>query len=449
MLVKKYILLSLPIYIIIIAQSFLMVAPMLTLAGLICYIFIAVFYGDLDGSEIPFIIFPFSQVIRANNETSLLLTLTPEITAIIGIILFLFTNKIYIQKIHRSIIFGIAYMFLVVAIIMYHAHSTPVQLMADLRRFVFPISFIIFIILISKNHNILRKSFVLLIISFSTLSLLALLNYYLTIFNSNLLSLSPYIDYNYETSSFSDGRTLFGQYLPRMSLLLPGMIGSVAGVYVALSIYAYLTIRHKVKYVAIGFMTAAAFMTLSVTPVIIVSIFFAINLLIRKDRLSTAIYVMIYMLLITGIMILYVESSWMFRYAISHVTNSMINIYNDISLSFIFGYGPSGRIEGVGINSNQMGSIDIGLFRVLYDFGIIAFIFIIGLIFNCIKSLKIKDLKLNQNVAYLIVVISCIIGIHGPVAITSPVFLVFSLVLAALIYDKKRKTVGIEERIQK
>ena len=235
----------------------------------------------------PFVIFPFSSLLRAGDANNYLVALLPEFMAILFIASYVFHSG----GTHYHSYFSLSLIIFAFASTFVHlAHTGEFYFFFIIvRTFFFPVLFLITAVNFFQLKNyLLADIFGKCIISFSIICAIVLLNIsqILTV-NPSTPFLYPFVRYEYflETGNADLllSRTLLGFSLPRIRTFLGGANGSSAAVLMAFGLICLKRIlTHNFLYncflTALFFITAVATLSTSIIiPIVLFYIIFAVR----------------------------------------------------------------------------------------------------------------------------------------------------------------------------
>lgn len=386
----------------------------------------------------PFIIYPFMFVIRAQGPEYLFVKLIPDIFTIVAIILHIAKNGISTR--HYQIFLILAFHSLMTLLIcIFHLNDSN-YLFVLVRQFTLPIVFlIIFINAAEKNIYLPLAALKLSIISFSIIGIIALLNITKIVqVEPSIEALYPFLNFSPESSNGDQiiGRKLTDSLiLPRLNLLTGGALGSSAAIFCALGFVCiyFLKVYKKFMYFFLSiFLLISGLLTLSTS--ILISIICSIFVFAPK---KTRIFIIMLSFPFFGFLL---SKSEIFigETPLGYLANSSIvgflKFISELSITqILFGVGPRIVSEGYLFVPNLF-IIDVGLFRVFVETGILNFLlFLIFILivfwrgFVCLVSSSSVYVK-----PYFYIFLVFILLVHANVAMLPPFFPLFTVAVAGI-----------------
>ena len=389
----------------------------------------------------PFIIYPFMFLLK-HSESNIFISILPDVFCVLAVFFYFITSLYYRHTSNRFFKFTLIIFihgFLTVLISSIHVNDLSF-LPVILRQFFLPLIFLIVIVRFSILDNLFPiKALIVSLISFFIVSCFAIMNITQFIsFNSTVPELFPLliVDDIILTRSF-----FFSDLeLPRMNLLLGGALGSSGAILMCLSIISFKIFSSKlIKYVFSIVFFVCALASGSNSVIIPIIIFLFLYFQAYKSFLSKYFFIIILLYFVTILFnsALFTDDSLLDYFTDSIVAVSLKYFNNLDYFSFLFGVGP--RITSSGFEFLPQGDfvIDVGIFRVFIETGLLNFIiFLIPILFviiNGYKNLK----KINNNIILLFLVLfyTTIFMVHANFSILPPFYPLFSLSVAGLLIN--------------
>jgi hypothetical protein len=376
---------------------------------------------------LPFIVYPFTNIAKLNHPDSLAIALLPEIILAISFIYsFIKLQYVFISKNKVIEILLIIITILILNSIAFqyiYLEYSEIEILASFRKFIIPLIFILYIYIQSNNKEFYLRLIYFFTISLSIVSFLAIINYLYNFNSSGIDALNPTLLYMKDGNQGQ--RMFFGFEMKRMQVFTGGMIGSASGIYAALGIY---TIENNKLFKKFGYILGvvllmAAILTLSYTPYLILALYILLKCIKYK----------FIGLILTLIIILFLYSYTNMNFIPSYMMNTFSNLnLGDAKkygiLAVILGFSPwIGSQLTAGQIYSVLGTIDIGFFRLFFDFGAVVLLFF-SIFIGCIVLKILTNFKYSK-VSLYIIFIALIIGIHGVVILSIPFFLIFAAML--------------------
>jgi hypothetical protein len=396
-----------------------------------------------------FLFFPLIFILKGPDSSNLLLISFPEVLALISIVYSFFFKHKLAKPFNKTKTFYLLVFHIILTFLISFFHILDFSyLFIIFRQYTLPLLFLLSIISYSQfDEKFIYQSLFITILSFAFVALMAIMNLLNLInFVSDLPELQPVLTILSDSNSLTPERdSIFMISIPRLNLLTGGALGSSAAVFILLALLIMFNknIFHinSFKYTLIFIFVISALMTSSVsiiTPLLVLFILF----FLFKFKIVYKTLLIIIIILISIIALNYYNFN-PFVYFIDVFLVGYIGFFKSISLfDFIFGVGP--RITTVGfnyINENKF-LIDIGIFRVFVESGIINFlIFIMFLSSFFIKSLKILNNNFSKNsLIYILIFFTFCLLVHANFSLLPPFYPLFGLSIVGILinYNKIR-----------
>ena len=400
---------------------------------------------------LPFCIYPFLFLIKNEANQNLIIAMLPELIIIFSSIIFILYKKIITSNITLFSLI-ILHSLITILIGFFHMHdfsSLPILF----RQFFIPLFFMIIFIYASEKNNTLPKEAIRIsILSFGIITILALLNYYDVIYL-----------YKYMTPAGSYvGRPFFGctndiiapfihcvtigeysNQMVRMELFLGGSIGSAGSILMVLALVTIILNNKSykfLKYFSLTFITCSV-LSMSISIIIPIFFFIIVKIVTKKNYLILIPFSFIIMLLITT-KISFFGTLSPFEYFNVTIFSGISNYFSEINiLNLLFGSGPV-------ITSNRFvflpdrSLLDIGIFRIFSETGILNFILFFSILVHLFK--KLLWLQIHHysyySVSLFVIFCSLLTMIHGNMVIFPPFYPIFIAVTAGILTEHKLKT---------
>ena len=390
--------------------------------------------------RLTFLLYPFMFLIKIPDHTNVFLITLPDIVSLLSISFYLASNvtKDPVLK-HRNLTTCLVILIVLnISIPLLHVLSIEVAPVI-FRQYIIPIIFaLVFLQASEKVESLVSKALTVSILSFSIVAAVSILNY-LGIFTIPPVfeDVFPYVNYLRSL----EGATMLGRSLAggdmalRLNPMLGGALGSSAAILMTLSIIALLKFRHGVHrgllFVPAIFLGVAAILTISSSILFPIIIGIMLYTYIRLGKLILlpafiVVFVIINTIEFTNISVF----DYFYNSFIMNISNALDG--NTIT-SFLFGNGPKFSTTLYSYPSREY-SVDIGIFRVLLESGILNFTVFITLIYLMIKQYFKNDtrLLLMQKFPFIFLFLVMVSTIHTNLLFTAPFYPLFGLCIAGL-----------------
>ena len=412
------------------------------------YLLIAIFIGTLFVCTsidkeffiyAPFVIYPFSYLLRAGDGQNIIVALLPDLISFLYFGIYIFYSKLYL---HASRLILSLLFFSILVTLLHIANTTNlIFIIIILREYFFPVIFLIVTINFYRLYPSSMKSiFNYCIISYAFVCGIVFLNLFgILIVNPSTPFLYPYVRYEYflETGDFKqlNSRVIFGFPLPRLNTYLGGALGSSGAILMAfglISLYRA-SITRSLYYILLAFLfICISLATLSTSILIPFLIFYFVFFL--KNRINLLLLplvsVLLYILLSTSIY----NFGSPYEYFVNSSLNELLEGLNNMSFfNVIFGYGPYLASDFAKFQPKEV-LIDVGFFKVLFESGLPIFLLyilpVIYVIYNCFYRYIFKNFSINKEILFFSLVM--LFMFHGNVAMNIPFYPLFSILIANL-----------------
>lgn len=402
----------------------------------------------------PFLFYPLMFIIKAPDQSNLLLISMPEIFTLMAIIFLYIKNRSINLNFRISILYYliIIHIFLSFIIPFFHVFNISFILLI-FRQYTLPLLFLITIVLHASNDNIfIKRALLITIISFSFVAFLAILNLFNIInFHSELPELQPILTIQKDTNAIQIEReSIFLVTIPRLNLLTGGALGSSAAIFILLSIIIFFIDKIIIRNYILRFfvfltLTLSAFLTASSSITIPLLVLFFLHYFYKYKFVNKVF------LLIIGFILLFVSlfvfSFNPFLYFQDSILKSLIGYFENLNFQdFLFGIGPRITTSGFNfINENKFFIIDVGMLRVFVESGIFNFLIFSSIIFRILKR-GISNLKSNfsiDNLKYFLIFTTMCLLVHANFSLLPPFYPLFTIGVSGIIINYKNTKTNI------
>lgn len=426
-------------------------SPSISIVALLVLLIIYAFNGHNNLLLLTCLLYPFLFLIRIPDNSNIILLAFPDIVAISAVMMSIITSarKSSDLKLDKLSFYLSVYAFL--NLLNPSMHTLSIETLPFIfRQYVLPVIFtIIFINASYKDETLPQRALSASIYSFTLVSLMAMLNYL------DILPIPPLFVEIYPTSSYmldiesgvAHGRSIAGgDIIPRINYFLGGALGSAASILACLAIINIFNFEHGVKKslaIICGVsLIISTLLSLSYTPLFPVSFLIIYIAYRRRSRIYfLPIALLIILLLITKIDLAgmsayqYIENSY-----IGYVFDALIS--NSL-LTFFMGYGPRLATSSIDYFAGEY-AVDVGIFRILFEQGIInfaVFILIIYKIYNKYLTAD-KDSFLDNKFPFILIISTMLISAHTNMTITPPFYPLFALCVAGVVCKTKKRVIA-------
>ncbi len=435
-------LISFLIYICLINLSFNPISSLVGLSFLIFVIFFSIILSYIHQYLLPFYIYPFMFLIQNQDPENIIIKLLPELSILIASAFFLLKRKIYL---YEKNLFFFLILFSVLICFASYLHILQVFFIpALIRQYILPVIFLIIFINASLNKNDLPfEALKICIYSFSIISVIALLNQYELI---EKVVVNESLRHRYSVICLNDFTAILlmcteNNNIARLDPLVSGSVGSAAAILLMLGIVSiYLSDKNNnfLKYFSLP-LFGASILTLSVS-ILFPIIYFCLIILLKYKKYFKILlvpFIFISFLFLTNVSLHGQESGY--KYFESSILTALYNHFKNIELvNVFFGSGPI-------IDSNKFKYfpenfiIDVGIFRVLLENGLLIFVFFAAILFYFLKKnyLLVINLPSNYNRSLLFILLVLSSMVHSNWLITPPFMVVFAMVISGILVQYK------------
>ncbi len=326
-----------------------------------------------------------------------------------------------------------------------------------LRTYVLPLLYLLVLVLVSKNNSrIPLNGFRFFVIGLFIVQCIAIFQYYdfIKIPSDNAI-LAKYVtgmegDFDSKTYITIPKRDLIGLLLPRLNMLIGGSVGSSASIVFALGLLSLFSIRaqdhfNNVFKIIISFVFLfAAVLTISTSILISILIFsFFYLMYLNKNLYKIFIYYIIPLFLIISTSTL-ISINGDLR-IIDYIELIYFNYDNSLlDLDWILGKGPILFSSGFKLRPENF-NIDVGIFRVIQESGIINMLILITFIYKVITK-SIYDIKFNKSkliIIFSVLFVIPLLSVHTNFIIYPPFNILFAICTAWLLSKDRKKDIQI------
>lgn len=392
---------------------------------------------------LPFLLYPFMFLIRIPDHQNTILAIIPDIAAMLAILGFFIRQG-------RRIRFNLMSMLLLVyailnfinpAVHIFDAGALPYIF----RQYVLPIIFtIVFLNASQKDGSLPQRALLLSIFSFSLVSVITLLNYL------DIISIPPLFEEIYPYSSYildietgiTHGRSIVGsEIIPRINLFIGGALGSAAAILVSLAIISLFNFVSRIgrglAIVCGVLLMTAAFLSLSYT--ILLPVIFSIAVFTYK-RINI-IYGLPIAFALTFYLINSIDLAGMsaYQYLNEYIISSLYKLLTSNSImAFLVGNGPKLTTSAY-VYVTGSSAVDVGIFRILFEQGIVNFTFFIAIIIIVLKQFfwAVNNGFLIDKFPFILIFCTMLFSIHTNMTITPPFYPLFVLSMAGILLKGK------------
>ena len=391
---------------------------------------------------LPFYFYPFLFILKSRDPNNLILSSLPEISVFISFFYIFLDQKILkYEKYLFLLLFSIAFFLVLVSFLhILDIYFIPVLI----RQYALPIIFLIIFISASLRKNELpMEAFKICIISYGTVSIIALLNYF------EVIEVIKYKQYRVSILCLNDTAALllrcFNGEMPRSLPLLGGYIGTSANMLWMLGITAILIFNNNyhLKFFSnplfiLGFYSSSFSVIIPVTYSLAVITLSKYKKYYKQILISLII---IFILFLTNFGFFGEET--VFEYFKLTILSGILDHFENIKIiNFLFGSGPVISSEKFGFFPEKF-IIDVGILRVLTEVGFFNFFLFLLVLFYFLKKILWLEVNYpsNYNKSLLIMFLTLISAVHGNMAITSPFYPLFVMVVSSIVVQYRLKKI--------
>jgi hypothetical protein len=441
--IRRQLIIGPAIYLGLLSLIFLEVSYLFGL-GIICISFLGL--AKQSAKKIillPFYLFPFIFLIRAQSPDNLILSILPDLTVVLAIVYNLFFFKLNKKD---STLFGLIILLSVLTFFINLIHVGEFRYFAIIfRQYVLPLAFLMVFINSTKIHSDLpEEALFISILSFSLVATLSLMNITGIIFiPRSMEALYPFLNYVENTDNIKQISRSIGDFsFPRLNIFTGGALGSSAALFFILGLIAFFKLESKRSWVpkilAIPLLLASL-ACLSVSILTAVVGFVIAFYFLRKAsmfNLSGGILGMV------GVVYLLINGSIMgispAEYFIESSLSEFIKFVSKLNfLELMFGVGP--RLTSTGfefIPENFI--IDVGVFRVFVESGAIVFlVFIAILLIVLYRGFSVSYYYDEPSVRPYVAIFLVFIGlVHANMTALPPFYPLFCAACSGMLYPR-------------
>jgi hypothetical protein len=326
-----------------------------------------------------------------------------------------------------------------------------------IRTYILPLLYLLVLVLVSKNNSrIPLNGLQFFVISLFIVQCISIFQYYdfikLPSENAVLAKhVARFIEggFNLNSQTTVPEREVMGLFIPRLNMLIGGSVGSSASIVFALGLLSLFSISSKnyfnnvIKIIFSIVFLFAALLTISTSILISILIFSFFYLKYRNLSYYTILIVFI-----VPIFFIISTSALISIDGDLRLLDYIISIYfgktNFIDIGWILGKGPILFSSGFELRpENYM--IDVGIFRVMQESGIINMLILLAFIYKVI-SITIYDFKLNKSkliILFSVLFILTLSSVHTNFMIYPPFNILFAICTAWLLSKDKKKSIQI------
>jgi hypothetical protein len=389
---------------------------------------------------LPFYFYPFLFILKSREPNNLILSLLPEISVFISFFYIFLNQKILKYEKHLFfLLFLIAFFLVLVSFL----HIQDIYFLpALIRQYALPLIFLIIFINASLRKNELpMEAFKICIISYVTVSIVALLNYF------EMIDVIKYKYYRISILCLNDTAALLlrclNDQMPRSLPLLGGSIGTSASILWMLGITVILIFNNNfhLKYFSIP-LFILGFFSSSFSVIIPIAYSLAVITLSKYKKYYKQILIsliIIFILFLTNFGFFGEET--VFKYFKLTILSGILDHFENIKIiNFLFGSGPVISSEKFEFFPEKF-IIDVGILRVLTEAGFFNFFLFILVLFYFLKKILWLEVNYpsNYNKSLLIMFLTLISAVHGNMVITSPFYPLFVMVVSSIVVQYRLK----------
>ena len=391
----------------------------------------------------PFLFFPLMFILKGPDPSNIPLISFPEVLALIAIVYSYFYKFKLNKPFYNSKIFYLIFFHIILTFLISFFHVLDVSyLFIIFRQYTLPLLFLLSFISYSQyDDKLIKQSLLVTIISVSFVALFAILNL-LNIINfiSELPELQPVLLINNDPGSTGIERnSIFMIAMPRLNLLSGGALGSSAAVFILLALLILIdkniSYTKILKFVTIFIFFTSALMTSSVSIITPFFVLFILYFLYKYKTVYKTFLILMFILISIAAYTFYEFNP--FAYFINVFLVGYIGFFESLTfIDILFGVGP--RITTVGfnyLNENKTFLIDVGIFRVFVETGIINFLIFFTFLISILKK-SITILKNRFSIyssKYIIIFITFCLLVHANFSILPPFYPLFAISVAGIL----------------
>jgi len=383
---------------------------------------------------LPFYLFPFMFLIRAQSPDNIILSVLPDLSVIIAIVVHFTTSKIRRSNLG---LFGLICLLssIIFTINVYHVGELSYSALI-VRQYVFPLVFL-FVVVNStlKNPGLHEEALFISLVSFSLVATLTLLNISGIIFiPRSMEALFPFLNFIEDTDNIEQiSRSIGGISFPRLNLFTGGALGSSAAIFFILGLVALFNLQRKSFWVA---------KILSIPLLVAAAASLSTSLIIALMGYSIAFYFtvkgnfggkLVGSIGIIGIGFLLTSISIMGLSPIDYFMETSAGgiVKHSFTLDFwevMFGVGPRLTSAGFEFIPDKF-IIDAGIFRVFVESGIIACILFLMLLIKIFNRGFRASYYRNVSAVrpYLAIFVVFILLVHANMTALPPFYPLFCI----------------------
>lgn len=396
---------------------------------------------------LPFYLFPFMFLIRAQSPDNQILTILPDLFVVLSIALNVATLKI--RKKNMTLLGLIALLSILISSInLYHVGELS-YLPLIIRQYALPLLFLLVVINSSlKNPGLYKEALFISVVSFSLVAILSLLNIAGNIFiPRSLPALYPFLNFTENVDNIEQvSRTVGSFSLPRLNLFTGGALGSSGALFFILGLVAFFNLQSKpfwvTKILSIPLLLAAVVTVSTSLLIALMGYFIAFYFTVKTNfggKLAGSIGVI-------GVIFLLTSTSVMGISPVDYFMDTALVglVKHTFTLDFwevMFGVGPRLTSAGFEFIPDKF-IIDVGIFRVFVESGIIAFIlFLMLLIKIFVLGFRASyDGNVSAVRPYLAIFVVFILLVHANMTALPPFYPLFCIACLGICQSLVRKS---------
>lgn len=403
----------------------------------------------------PLMLFPFQFIVKSIDDSNLVLAIIPDLYVLFAITIYVFHRLLWRGKVAVSNslkqIGLILFLYLIVTLVVVNLHVGNFDLfLIIVRTYAVPLGFLLSLIFAAQRYpKLCEQGMFLFAISITIVAAISLGQYFgILVLPSASIFVSPYHSVPLQDGNtiLTSSRIIIDREYVRLNTLLGGSIGSSSAV---LMLFFLLFLRGDIPYFQrnIRFFAAAICLGASVLSLsfsLVAPLFaFLLTLTVVNSRRSTSWGVAVILVLVGAIGYGFVEtidSMSLFSYISWIAKNAVENdSYGEWSLiNMMFGIGPA--IFSRGYEHLPEGYlVDIGLFRVFEETGILNFsLFLVFLLKVFQSGMYVFGKSNSLSLVFFLPFVTLSVLIHQNFSIGPPFYVLFAVAVAGILTDYER-----------
>lgn len=385
---------------------------------------------------LPFYLFPFMFLLRARDPNNLILTVLPDLSAMVTVVYLNAKNQ---SRYRSKSICRILNLYCYVSVLVPLMHMMEiVYLPLIIRQYLLPIVFLITLIdEVGRTSGLIDKLYKISFYSFALVAAMSVLNYLsLLTVEPSIIALEPYLNYSQLDPENSVGRSFAGgESLARLNLFTGGALGSSAAIFFYLSFSPFLYKNLKMNLCHILFSVVLGVSSiLSSSFSIVSSVVIGLGVLLFKVNKSFASIGFLCLLQLLVSVPLFFDTSAI-DYFSSSIGTGFIEYLNVIKVeAILFGSGPRFTSMGYEFQPDNF-IIDAGFVRVFVEFGLVAFLPFSCFIFSLLakRFFYPNDLYLKSYDFFFGFCLLFLVCVHANMTSLPPFYPLFSIIVGGLI----------------